>query len=246
MKNILVDIGNSHIKIGIGNLQNYSVNLLKRFSYSKDNFQKDSIFNFNKIISLGPFNKAGISVLKNGDKKFLKDYFIRTLNTAPVFINRYLKLPVKINYSPGLGNDRICSAVASNRIFPKKNILVIDFGTSTTFTLIANNVLEGGMISPGIRTSLNSLIQNTSLPKVNLNFPKKLINNNTIDNIKAGVLYQSLFSTERIIAELTKKNKDLFVIATGGFANLISGKTGLIEKVDSSLVLKGINIIISQ
>jgi type III pantothenate kinase len=246
MKNILIDIGNSAIKIGIGNLKNQSVKLLKRFPYSKSNFEKDFIKNCENIFVLSSVNKVGISILKGGNKKFIKNYFEKNLNTTPVFVNRNLKLPIKINYSLGLGNDRICNAVASNRIFLKKNILVIDFGTATTFTLISNNVLRGGMISPGIKTSLNSLIGKTSLPKINLGFPKKLINNNTPDNIKAGVLYQSLFSVERIIYELIKKNKGLFVVTTGGFANLISRKTKLINKIDENLVLKGINIIISK
>ncbi|MDQ3019747.1 MAG: type III pantothenate kinase [Bacteroidota bacterium] len=246
MSNLLIDIGNSEIKIGEGNSKIYSVRLLKKSSYSKNNFKKDFKLIIENVFVKNAFDKAGISILKDGNEKFLNNYFIKNFNIKPVFINRNLKLPVKINYSKGIGNDRICNALAANEIYKSKNILVIDFGTATTYTLISNKILIGGMISPGIKTSLNSLIKNTSLPNVKLNFPKKIINNTTINNIKAGVLYQSLFSVEKVISELIKTKAGLFVIATGGYSNLISKKTNLINKVDKNLVLKGINIFLSQ
>jgi pantothenate kinase type III len=60
------------------------------------------------------------------------------------------------------------------------------------------------------------------------------------------VLFQSLFLVERFISETKRKYKDLYVIATGGFSKTIKSKTKLINWTDSNLVLKGINIIISQ
>ncbi|MEO8209239.1 MAG: type III pantothenate kinase [bacterium] len=246
MSNLLIDIGNSEIKIGKGNFKNYSVRLIKRSAYSKTNFEKDFKNIVQNLIAENSFDKAGICLPKDRNEKFLESYFIRNFNIKPVFINRKLKLPIKINYSEGIGNDRICNAVAANKIYQSKNILIIDFGTATTYTLVLNNSLIGGMISPGIKTSLNSLSVNTSLPIVNLNFPKKIINNNTIDNIKAGILYQTLFAVEKVISELKKTTKELYVIGTGGYSNLISKKTMAINKVDRNLILKGINIILSE
>ncbi len=192
------------------------------------------------------FDNAGISVLNDDYTDFIEKYIHIKFKIEPVFINRKLKLPVSVKYSKSLGNDRICNGAAASVIYNKKNTLIIDFGTATTFTLMSDNILTGGMILPGIKTSLLSLTGMTSLPEVNLTFPRSLINNNTIDNIRAGVLYQSLFSAERIIRETGKKYKGLFVIATGGYSKLISGKTGLINITDRYLALKGINIIISQ
>lgn len=245
MKNLLIDIGNSSVKIASANSGSYSVKLLKRFSYSKSDFEKDFKFNVNNLLKKIYFNITGISLLKDGNEKFLNYYFKKYFDTKPIFINREIKLPIKISYKAGIGNDRICNAVAANEIYRMKNILVIDFGTATSFTLISNKSLTGGIISPGIETSLNSLTEKTSLPDVTIKFPKKLINNNTSDNIKAGILYQSLYSVERVILELKKSYKDLFVISTGGFSGLISKKTKLINRIDRNLVLKGINLIIS-
>jgi len=244
MDNLLIDIGNSEIKVGRGSSDNLNAGLLKRFHYSKNNFKKDFAKEF-KLIKILSFYKIGISLLKDGEKQFLREYFKKNSEKEPVFIDRHMKLPIKIDYTKRLGNDRICNAAAAYKIFKKNNILIIDFGTATTYTLVSNGILKGGLISPGIITSLDSLTDKTSLPRVKLDYPKKLINNNTLDNIKAGVLYQSLFSVERVITEVRKKYKNLYVIATGGNSQLISKKTKLINEVDGNLVLKGINIIIS-
>ena len=244
MNNLLIDIGNSDIKVGIGCSDNLNVQLIKRFPYSKKNFRKDfeKKFKINKIPS---FDKIGISLLEKGEKIFISEYFKKAMTKEAVFIDRKIKMPIKIDYSKGLGNDRICNAAAVYKIFKQSNILIIDFGTATTYTLVSDGTLRGGLISPGIRTSLDSLTDKTSLPEAKLNYPKELINNNTLDNIRAGVLYQSLFSVERIIKEVRKRHKSLYVIATGGNSQLISKKTILINEIDENLVLKGINILIS-
>lgn len=244
MNNLLIDIGNSEIKTGIGSPGGI-VRSIKRFPYSKNNFENDFVKQFESD-KYPLYKKAGISMLQDEWKLFLEKYFLRTASLKPVFINRSIKLPLKINYSKSIGNDRICNAAAVHEIFNKKNILVIDFGTATTYTLVVNGILEGGMIAPGIKTSLNSLTDKTSLPEVKLSFPKVLINKNTANNIKAGVLFQSLYAVERVIMELNKKYKRLYVVATGGNSQLIAKETKLINKVDRELVLKGINIIISK
>lgn len=246
MNNLLIDIGNSHIKVGTGNSNSYNVRLIKRFSYSKKNFRKDFGSNFGILSKKKSFNNIGISALHEEKKDFLEDYFKENYHVNPDFVNRNLKLPLKIKYSKGLGNDRICNAVAAYKIFGVKNILIVDFGTATAYTFVSNGTLMGGLISPGIKTSLSSLIEKTTLPKVNLSFPKRMINNNTLNNIKAGVLFQSLFAVERTIIDIKKKYKDLFIVATGGYSNLIAKRTNLINKIDKNLTLKGINIIISQ
>lgn len=245
MNNLLIDIGNSDVKIGVGRPGISEIKFTGRFSYSKKDFNKDFTFNFFNLNSAKDFGNIGISTLIDSNSNYLNKFFKNEFKLKPIFVNREINLPVRIDYSKGLGNDRICNAAAAVKIFRRKNILIIDFGTATTYTMVSDKVISGGMISPGIRTSLVSLTAKTSLPEVKLNFPKSQFCKNTIDNIKAGVLYQSLYTAERIILESKKKYGDLLVVATGGYAKLISGRTKLINKVDQHLVLKGINYIIS-
>ncbi len=246
MNNLLIDIGNSAIKIGTGNPGSSRIKLLNRSSYDKNNFETDFRRTFmDSKLNISP-DKIGICALKDTDPKYLNFFFEKNFGKKPIFINRNLSLAFEINYSDGLGNDRICSAAGAVSLHKNRNnILIIDFGTAITYTMLSHRVLIGGMISPGIMTSLKSLVEKTTLPDVKLSFPKKLINNNTADNIRAGVLFQSLFSAERFITGSKKKYKNLYVIATGGYSKLMKSKTKLFDETDSNLVLKGINIIIS-
>ena len=249
-KNLLVDIGNSHIKAAIG-LQDDSLKNVKRFKYDKESqFEK-----LNHIISsfikkckdIHEITKVGISLLDFKKRPAIRNLIKPYFRNSPVFINTKIKLPIKIKYSSTLGSDRICSTVAAFCKYRKrKKILIIDFGTATTYNLLINGMFEGGMITPGVETSLQSLINKTSLPKVKIDAKVKLITNDTINNIKSGIWFQNLFTVERIIQEIKKKHKNLFVITTGGLSHLIYNKTGLIDKLEKDLVLEGINYILNQ
>ena len=163
MKNLLIDIGNSVIKTAEGSCSNNLITKIRKKPYLKTNFKKEfsgflMSINFNSKI-----NQIGVSSLKKSNnlfiKKSLKDYF----GNEPIFINNKIELPIKIDYNNSIGNDRICNAVAADNLFPGKNILVIDFGTATTYTLVSEKILKGGIISPGILTAFNSLKDKTSL-----------------------------------------------------------------------------------
>ncbi|MCB0726350.1 MAG: type III pantothenate kinase [Ignavibacteriae bacterium] len=246
MKNLIIDIGNSAIKVCTGNSFSLSVQDVLRNPYSGNEFEKAAKLVLTNYIKGKSFSRIGISVLNNDKKEFLKDFFSKVTKTKPEFINRDFDLPFKIRYKEGLGNDRICSIAGALGIFNKSSILVIDFGTATTFTLMVNKILTSGVISPGINTSLKSLIQNTDLPKISMKFPAKIFNNNTIDNIRSGILYQSMFTTEAFIKEARSNHPGIFVAATGGLSDFIIKKTELIDKTDKDLVLKGINFILQK
>ena len=133
-----------------------------------------------------------------------------------------------------------------NKYPKRKKILIIDFGTATTYNLIINGVFEGGMITPGIETSLKSLIANTSLPNVKIESKSKLITYDTKNNIKSGIWFQHFFAIEKIILELKKKHRNLFVVSTGGLSKLIYNNTNLVNRFEKNLVLEGINFVLNQ
>lgn len=249
-KNLLIDIGNSHIKAAIG-LPDASIINIKRFEYEK----KHQSEKLNSIISsfikkskdINEITNIGISLLDIKMRPVIKNLIKTYFRSSPVFISRKINLPIKIKYSSTLGSDRICSSVAAfYKYRNRKKILIIDFGTATTYNLLINGVFEGGMITPGVETSLHSLVNKTSLPKVKIDAKVKLITNDTVNNIKSGIWFQNLFTVERIIREIKKKHTNLFVIATGGLSHLIYEKTKLIDKLEKDLVLEGINFILNQ
>jgi len=240
---LLLDIGNSNIKIALSS--NNRFRLVNNLVYTKEKFSDilDMVLQTIKC----HIDFAGISLtdskLKPETKKSLKRFGISNL----IFIDSLTQSPIKISYKKTLGSDRICGGVAASYLYPeRKNILFVDFGTATTYNLITNKIFQGGMITPGISTSLNSLIGSTALPEVKLSVQKFLINKDTISNIKAGVYFNVLYSFERIISELKKKYRNLFIIVTGGNKKLIIRNTKLINAIESNLVLKGIAIILEH
>jgi type III pantothenate kinase len=243
MKNLLLDIGNSNIKTALS--KDNKLFEVRKYNYSKDNFSTA----FKKIIKYKSteFDSIGISCLNKKNKNILSRIIEQKYSIRPFFIDINNVLPIKIKYEKSLGNDRICSAVAAFMKYKaKKNILVIDFGTATTYNLIADKVFLGGLIMPGILTSLQVLNLKANLPLTNIRNIEKLINNKTKNNILSGVIHQSLFTTDSIINALKKKYKNLYVVCTGGFAELIYKKSCLINKMEKNLVLEGINFILIQ
>ena len=237
---LLLDIGNSNIKAAIS--IDTRLKFIKNISYQKKDFVSILLtFLKNQKISI---SKTAISISDNR----LHSKAIKILKKAGIksvlSIRQFSNIPIKINYGKSLGPDRICGAVASVFLNPnKKNILFVDFGTATTYNLIKNKSFVGGMIAPGIATSMNSLIKDTSLPKIKISAQKSLLNYNTQSNIKAGVYFTALFTFEKVISELKIKNKDLYVIITGGLGKLIMQNSNSADSYDEHLVLKGIDII---
>ncbi|MFA5404854.1 MAG: type III pantothenate kinase [Ignavibacteria bacterium] len=241
MKNLLLDIGNSSIKIAL--ISGEKIFKVKRYNYLKDNFEKT--LSRILIYKRNEFESIGVSCLNIKYQKILSKIIKKKYSINPFFVKFNNHLPIKLKYEKSLGNDRICSAVAASAKYKSKNsILIIDFGTATTYNLIINKVFIGGLITPGILTSLQSLNSRANLPLADLTNINKLITNKTKTNILSGIIHQSLFTTETIIKMLKKNYKNLFVIATGGLAELICKKSCLINKIEDNLVLEGINYII--
>lgn len=239
MKNFIIDIGNSCIKFA--EVKDNTLGKLSCKDYLKKDFKKI----LNKILEKRvTYQKIGISCSDVIQNEYLKTKFSKDKNI--LFIGTESDLPIKIDYTKTLGPDRISGAMGAISKFPKhKNFLIIDFGTATTYNLISNSVFKGGLITPGIKTALVSLIRNTTLPNVKLRKGKKLYFNNTFDNISNGVVLQSLFFTERIILEYKKRFKNLFVIATGGYSDLIFPLTKLINKKETVLNLEGLKYFLN-
>ena len=144
-----------------------------------------------------------------------------------------------------VGADLIVNAVAGLQYYGAP-IIMIDMGTATTISVVdeKKNYI-GGMILPGVKVSLDSLVNRTSqLPRISLEPPKKVIGKNTIDCMKSGIIMGQAACidgmTQRIQEEL---GYQATVVATGGLAGSIIPYCRQNVIHDDELTLKGLNII---
>ncbi|MDO5572568.1 MAG: type III pantothenate kinase [bacterium] len=178
--------------------------------------------------------------LVNAIKKYLK--------RTPLIIGPGTKTGIKID-TPNpkeIGADRIVDAVAAYELYGGP-VLVIDFGTATTYDLVTEDGrFTAGITAPGIRISAKALWEDTArLPEVEILKPKSILAQDTISSMQAGLVYGQIGQTEYIIQCVKKETgyDHLQVIATGGLGRIIASETDMIDKYDITLTLKGLQLI---
>lgn len=169
------------------------------------------------------------------------------IGIRPIIIEPGIKTGMPISYeNPSeLGADRIVNAVAGYEKY-KKALIIVDFGTATTFDYITSKgEYAGGSIAPGIMISLEALFERASkLPRVELVQPKTLVGKNTVHAMQAGITYGYISLVDGIVRRIKDEVKtDPYVIATGGLASLIYKGSETIDEVDEFLTLRGLKIL---
>lgn len=171
---------------------------------------------------------------------------IKYLHRRPFVLKAGVKTGLKIKYRNPLevGADRISNAVAARHLWPSENLIVVDFGTATTFcALHRDSSYMGGVIIPGLKISMASLEANTAkLPTVAIVKPKKTLGQSTVDSIQSGLFWSHVGAVRQIIENLQREcfsESPVKVIATGGFTHLFTG-LNLYDEHEPDLVLKGL------
>ena len=145
----------------------------------------------------------------------------------PFVLQPGVKTGLKIRYRNPLevGGDKIANAIGALERFPGRNLLIVDFGTATTVCAVTSErEYLGGIITPGIHTSMAALEANTArLPAVEIARPAEVLGRSTIESIQAGLYYGTLATVRSLAADVTErhfKNDKPLVIGTGGFGRL--------------------------
>lgn len=144
-----------------------------------------------------------------------------------------------------VGADRLVNTVAAHERY-KKPLIVVDFGTATTFDVVdGSGNYCGGAIAPGINLSLTALhLAAAKLPSVRIRRTDRVIGRNTVDCMQSGIFWGYVGLVEGIVARIkTEFGAPMGVIATGGLAPVFDGVTEVIESVDPDLTLWGLRLI---
>ena len=161
----------------------------------------------------------------------------------PYIVGSGIKVGINVKYDnpKEVGSDRIVGSVAAYKLYGGPCI-VIDCGTATTFNVISD---KGGAIGAGLKSSADALYTGTAkLPKIELAVPKTVIGKTTVANMQSGLVYGYVSMVEGLVARIRKEyGEKLKVIATGGLSEIVASTSKVIDVVDRSLTLKGLNIV---
>ena len=156
-------------------------------------------------------------------------------------------IAVDVDEPRSLGADRALNAIAAHAKYAG-DLIVIDFGTATTFDAVDfNGAYKGGIIAPGLNLSLDALVGNTAkLPRIAIEAPRtsSVIGTNTEDQMLIGVFWGYIAMMEGLTTKMKSEiGRPAKVVATGGLAILFGEHSQLFDHVDNDLTLDGLAIL---
>ncbi len=251
---LCIDVGNTNIKYAICDKEEFKASFRVETDHKKTSDEYGSqLVNMLKVMNLPVMEITGAiisSVVPSLDYT-LDRMCSLYLGVQPLRVAPGLKsgLNIRCDDSREVGADRIVNCVSAivNHGGKGAPMIVIDFGTATTFNIISDkDEFIGGVISPGIKGSLDSLVNGTAkLPRVEIEAPKSIIAKNTVTNMQAGIVFGFAGLVEYIVKRIKKElnRPETLTIATGGFSNIISKEICCIDVVDKMLTLKGLQYL---
>ena len=251
---LAVDVGNSNTSLGVfeGAQLRCELHLSTRRNWTRDELAVAiqqvlglQGLDFSKIDSaavacvvppvLGPLHAA------------LEQY----TNVEPLVVGPGVKTGMPVRYDPpqDVGADRVVSAVAAHERYAKsasKGVIVVDFGTATTFDVVSPKPeYLGGVIAPGVGISADALFARAAkLPRVDIVRPAQVVGKSTVGSIQSGLVFGYASMVEGMLRRIDDElDWDSIVVGTGGFARTAAREVAEIEHVDDTLMLEGLRLI---
>ena len=178
----------------------------------------------------------------------LRSGLIKYFDITPIIVEAGIKTGIKV-VTPNpqqIGADRIVDAVGAYEIYGGP-VLVIDFGTATTYDFIdENGAFLGGITAPGIRISAKALWEDAAkLPEIEIKKPDAILGKDTITSMQSGIVYGQIGQTEYIINKVKEEVglDNVKTVVTGGLGRIIAEEVKTIDVYDPTLTLKGTYLI---
>ncbi len=256
---LALDVGNTNIALGFYRGRGKKARLVGNWRLGTNRARTSDEYG---ALALGVLTPCGLkledirhvaisSVVPQANRD-LAEFSRRYFHVEPfcVSANGNLGMTIRYNNPADVGPDRICDAVGAHAKYGGKTpLIVVDFGTATTFNAIGKNGdYLGGAIAPGVSTSMNALFQNAArLYPVEFKTPPAAIGKNTINSMQAGAVFGFAGQVDALVSRIKKElGGKAKVIATGGLAPLLQNECKTIDVVDQMITLEGLRLLFER
>ena len=246
---LVIDVGNTHLTLGIfdGEELKTTFRMTSKQARTSDEYGLELCGLLErKDFRIKDITNVIISSVVPDVMHSLSSAIIKYFGVKPM-IPSTLEMGLKINtdHPANVGTDRVVDAVAAYEKYGGP-LIIIDFGTATTYDVVtADGTFEGGLISPGIRTSARALWGGAArLPEIEIKKPESIIGKETVSCMQGGLVFGYIGQTEYIIKKMKEAGyEDAKVVATGGLGNILVSETDMIDIYDPNLTLEGLRMI---
>jgi len=247
---LVLDVGNTNIVLGVFErkklVRSWRISTNKDKTADEYGIQIRVLFHYANI-SHEDIEAIVISSVVPPVMHALEGMAVKYFGVKPLVVGPGVKtgMPIKYDNPKEVGADRIVNAIAALELYGGP-LIIVDFGTATTFDAISKNgEYLGGAIAPGIGISTEALYTRAAkLPRIELIKPKTVIGKDTVSSMQSGIIFGFVGQTDGIITRIKREmGGKVYVVATGGLAELISMESGHVDKVNVNLTLEGLRII---
>ena len=239
--NIIGDIGNTEVKLcQVSKNNNVKKKIILKTHLIDNKYLKKKLsifFKKNKVKNNIYFSSVVPKVFNLIKFYLYKNFKIICIEIKMLNLNKLIKIDVNRKQ---VGSDRLCNAIGVNDY--KNNYIIVDFGTATTFDVVIKNNYLGGIISPGVNLSLNTLVSKASMiPKIKLKSISKVLGKNTLEAVRSGFYWGYLGLIESMIRKISKKTKKKYkIIFTGGLSHLFKKTISFKISINRNLTINGL------
>jgi len=256
---LVIDVGNTNIECGVFPAEKGAFDLKASFRLSTPKIitTDELAANLRSLLHYNGINHAHLTravfssvvpPLNHNITKMMDSYF--GLPITRITHQHFLDFTVQYEPATDVGIDRLVNIQAALALYGAP-ALVVDFGTATTLDVLTDDRRYiGGLIIPGLAVSLDSLVRNTSqLPRVELDYPKRIVARNTRENMQNGVYYLNAYGIDGMIRAIKEENfpgKEVNLVATGGLSGYITRAIHQPMKLEPKLQLMGMKILMDR
>ncbi|HXG55887.1 MAG TPA: type III pantothenate kinase [Vicinamibacterales bacterium] len=253
---LAIDVGNTNIVLGVfeGELLTESWRLVTMRERTSDEIGilVSQLFERSDI-GVAAIDGIILSSVVPPLTRTMEEMCERFFDRRPLTVEPASNTGMPILYQPpsDVGADRVVNAVAAYEMFGRAGstpIIVVDFGTATTFDAISGQgEYIGGVICPGIGISADALFQRAArLPRVDVRKPPAVIGRTTVTSMQSGLFFGYVSMVDGIVTRMRGElegGSGAMCLATGGMADILAAETTTIQRVEPDLTLQGLRII---